>query len=224
MPTVLITGSSRGLGLEFACQFQKLGWEVIATCRYPAHASELSALAGVEVQALDVADHDSVVALKETMGQRPIDVLLNNAGILGQLGTVSQIDHRSWHNAMNTNVFGPFRVVQALAANVAASNRKQMVFISSSAGSIAAAQPNNSVYRSSKAALNMAARCLSLEVAEHGLTVNLLCPGSVSTDMTSQGGRHSPRDSVAGMIRQILSFTSSDNGRFVTHEGNNVPW
>lgn len=224
MPTVLITGANRGLGLEFVRHFRELGWEVIATCREPAQAFELSALAGVEVEALDVTDHDSVTALKATVGRRPIDVLLNNAGILGQLGTVSHIDYRTWHNTMDTNVLGPFRVVQALAANVAASIRKQMIFVSSSAGSIAAAQPNNYVYRSSKAALNMAARCLSLEVAERGLTVNLLCPGSVSTDMTSLGGRNSPRESVAGMVHQILSFTSRDNGRFVNHEGNEVPW
>ena len=125
---------------------------------------------------------------------------------------------------MDTNVLSLFRVVQTLAANVPVSNRKQMIFLSSSAASIAAAQANDYVYRSSKVALNMAARCLSLEVEEHGLTVNLLCPGSVNTDTTSLGGRNSPRESVAGMIHQILSFGSGDNGRFLTHEGNDVPW
>ena len=99
-----------------------------------------------------------------------------------------------------------------------------MIFVSSCAGSIAAAQEDNYVYRSSKAALNMAARFLSFEVGEHGLTANLLCPGSVNTDMTFPGGYKSPGESVAGMLHQIVFFTSDDNGRFLTHEGNKRPW
>ena len=221
--SILISGASRGIGLEFARQFCEMGWHVIATCRNPEHAAELAKLSGVIVHRLDVTDQYSITALKNTLGRFPIDILLSNAGIIGQLGSVSEIDYNNWNDAMETNVFGAFRLVQAFGANVAVSKRKQLVFVSSAAGSIARAQSNNYVYRSSKAALNMAVRCLSLEIAERGMIANLLCPGSVSTDM-NPATNLSPRESVAGMIRQIISFTPADNGRFLTYEGVEVPW
>jgi NAD(P)-dependent dehydrogenase (short-subunit alcohol dehydrogenase family) len=222
-PSILISGASRGIGLEFARQFCEMGWHVIATCRNPEQAAELAKLSGVIIHRLDVTDPHSITALRTTLGRFPIDILLSNAGIIGQLGSVSTIDYKNWNDAMETNVFGAFRLVQSFGANVAVSARKQLVFVSSTAGSIAHAQSSDYVYRSSKAALNMAVRCLSLEVHERGMIVNLLCPGNVSTDMNPRGNLSS-RESVAGMIRQIISFTPADNGRFLTYEGVEVPW
>lgn len=224
MSTILITGASRGIGLEFTRQFAADGWTVIAACRNPGGAEQLKAIAGVEVQALDVDSAESVAALKARIGDRPIDVLLNNAGIIGQRTGFGTLDYDAWEGAMNTNVFGPMRMAEAFAANVEASERKQMIFITSRMGSITETSPNAYVYRSSKAALNMAVRCMSLELAGKGVTAVLFHPGHVSTDMGGAAAPVTPLQSVTGMKGQILNFTQADNGRFLAYDGGEIPW
>ena len=224
MPTILITGASRGIGLEFATQFTAEGWSVIAACRNPSDAKALAALTGIETHALDVNFDASVNALKATIGNRPIDVLVNNAGIIGQRTGFGTLDYQAWSSAMNTNLFGPMRLAEAFAENVLASGRKQMVFITSRMGSITETSPNAYVYRSSKAALNMAVRCLSLELAGKGLTAVLFHPGHVSTDMGGPAAPVTPTASVAGMKRQILQLTRAASGRFLSYAGHEIPW
>jgi NAD(P)-dependent dehydrogenase (short-subunit alcohol dehydrogenase family) len=224
MPTILITGASRGIGLEFAQQFATDGWTVIAACRNPAGAEQLDAISGVEVHALDVDDGDSVSALKSAIGDRPIDVLMNNAGIIGQRAGFGTLDYDAWAGAMNTNVLGPMRMAEAFVDNVLASERKQMAFITSRMGSITETSPNAYVYRSSKAALNMAVRCMSLELAAKGVTAVLFHPGHVSTDMGGASAPVTPSRSVSGMKQQILGFTRADNGRFLAYDGGEIPW
>jgi NAD(P)-dependent dehydrogenase (short-subunit alcohol dehydrogenase family) len=224
MPTILLTGASRGIGLEFSRQFAAEGWSVIAGCRNPAAADALSGISGVEVHPLDVDDGDSVAALNATIGDRPIDVLLNNAGIIGQRSGFGTLDYDAWSGAMNTNVFGPMRMAEAFAENVSGSTHKQMVFITSRMGSITETSPNAYVYRSSKAALNMAVRCMSLELANKGVTAILFHPGHVSTDMGGASAPVTPVSSVAGMKKQILSFSQADNGRFLSYDGAEIPW
>jgi NAD(P)-dependent dehydrogenase (short-subunit alcohol dehydrogenase family) len=224
MPTILITGASRGIGLEFARQFSADGWTVIAACRKPAGATELSAISGVEVHPLDVDDGESVTALKATIGERPIDVLMNNAGVIGQRAGFGTLDYNAWAGAMNTNVFGPMRMAEAFVDNVLAGERKQMAFITSRMGSITETSPNAYVYRASKAALNMAVRCMSLELAGKGVTAVLFHPGHVSTDMGGASAPVTPAQSVTGMKRQILGFTQADNGRFLAYDGGEIPW
>jgi NAD(P)-dependent dehydrogenase (short-subunit alcohol dehydrogenase family) len=224
MSTILITGASRGIGLEFTRQFAADGWTVIAACRNPAGAEQLNAIEGVEVHALDVDSGDSVAALKAAIGDRPIDVLLNNAGIIGQRAGFGLLDYEAWEGAMNTNVFGPMRMAEAFAGNVEASERKQMIFITSRMGSITETSPNAYVYRSSKAALNMAVRCMSLELAGKGVTAVLFHPGHVSTDMGGAAAPVTPVQSVTGMKGQILGFSQADNGRFIAFDGGDIPW
>ena len=224
MSTILITGASRGIGLEFSRQFAADGWTVLAACRNPASAEQLSGIAGVDVHALDVDNADSVAALKAAVGDRPIDVLLNNAGIIGQRTGFGTLDYDAWAGAMNTNVFGPMRMAEAFVDNVIASDRKQMVFLTSRMGSITETSPNAYVYRSSKTALNMAVRCMSLELAGKGLTAVLFHPGHVSTDMGGASAPVTPTNSVTGMKQQILGFTQADNGRFLAYDGGEIPW
>jgi NAD(P)-dependent dehydrogenase (short-subunit alcohol dehydrogenase family) len=224
MPTILITGASRGIGLEFSRQFAGDGWTVIAACRNPASADQLAGIAGVEVHQLDVDNGDSVNALKAAIGDRPIDILLNNAGVIGQRAGFGTLDYDAWAGAMNTNVFGPMRMAEAFVDNVGASERKQMTFITSRMGSITETSPNAYVYRASKAALNMAVRCMSLELAGKGVTAILFHPGHVSTDMGGASAPVTPTNSVTGMKQQMLGFTQADNGRFLAYDGGEIPW
>tara|TARA_B100001123_G_scaffold203818_2_gene231111 strand:+ start:270 stop:944 length:675 start_codon:yes stop_codon:yes gene_type:complete len=224
MPTTLITGASRGIGLEFVRQFAGDGWDVLATCRNPAVADKLNAIGGVEVYPLDVDDCDSVADLKHTIAKRPIDLLVNNAGIIGQRSGFGTLDYDAWSGAMNTNVFGPMRVAEAFVANVVASEGKQMIFITSRMGSIGETGPNAYVYRSSKAALNMAVRCASLELASRGVIAVLFHPGHVSTDMGGMAAPVTPEQSVSGMKSQIEKLGQADNGRFLSFDGRGIPW
>lgn len=224
MPTVLITGASRGLGLEFVKQFADEKWDIIATCRNPGTINNLSVLQKHEMFALDVTNSDSVLELKSNLENRPIDVLINNAGIIGQRDGFGTLDYTAWANAMDTNVYGPMRVAEALVDNVLKSDRKQMIFITSRMGSITETSPNAYVYRSSKAALNMAVKCMSLELDNKGLTAILFHPGHVQTDMGGVTAPVTPKASIAGMKKQLLKFTQDDNGKFLSYDGTSIPW
>lgn len=224
MSTILITGASRGLGLEFSKQFVNDGWDVIATCREPEEAKLLRQIAVANIHQLDVDDQDSVESLKNTLGNLQIDVLLNNAGIIGQREGFGRIDYRSWNEAMSTNVFGPIRIAETFEENVLSSQDKKMVFITSRMGSISGASPNAYVYRSSKAALNMAVKCMSLELVAKGVTTLLFHPGHVQTDMGGNSAPLTPSESVTGMKQQILKCTKFQNGRFLNYDGTEIPW
>ena len=224
MPTVLITGAGRGLGEEFVTQFMEDGWDIIATCRNPDDIKDTISLEKIDIFPLDVTSIGSVSDLKSKLCDRPIDVLINNAGIIGQRDGFGALDYKAWANAMDTNVFGPMRVAEALVTNVLNSNRKQMIFITSKMGSITETSPNAYVYRSSKAALNMAVKCMSLELADKGLTAVLFHPGHVQTDMGGASAPVTPQLSIAGMKKQILGFNQKNNGEFLSYDGSSIPW
>jgi len=221
VPTVLITGASRGIGREFARQYEAGGWRVIATCRDPSKYD----LEG-EVYRLDVTDPDSVAALHRELKGEAIDLLINNAGIYGPRGLeFGSLDYGVWEEVLRTNVLGPMRVAEAIADQVAASEKKKMVFISSKVGSIADNSSGGSyIYRSSKTALNMAVKSLSLDLSGKGVICVLMHPGWVQTDM---GGASAPIDaatSVAGMRAVIDRAGAADSGRFFNYDGNELPW
>ena len=224
MTTIMITGASRGLGLEFARQFYNEECRVIATCRSPKDANELNAIGDIDVHALDVTDDKSVTTLAYKLRGENIDILINNAGVIGQRDGFGRIDYDIWAETMDTNVFGPMRVAEAFRDNVMNSEKKQMIFITSRMGSITEAVPNAYVYRSSKAALNMAVKCLSAELAEQGLIAVLFHPGHVQTDMGGQAAPVMPHTSIEGMKNQIVALTRDDNGRFLSYDGHQIPW
>ena len=221
MPSILVTGASRGIGREFVRQYVSDGWEVLAACRDPSATDQV---AGAEYLELDVDDAGSIAACRAALGDRPVDVLVNNAGIIGQRAGFGSLDYTAWQAAMTTNVFGPMRVAEAFVDRVVASSRRQMVFISSYMGSISGAGPGACVYRSSKAALNMAVRCMSLQLVGQGVTAVLFHPGHVSTDMGGASAPVTPEQSVRGMKEQILSLSAADNGRFLSFRGEELPW
>ncbi len=224
MTTIMITGASRGLGLEFARQFYNEEYRVIATCRNPKNANELHTIGDIDIHSLDVTDDKSVSNLADKLRGENIDILINNAGVIGQRDGFGRLNYDIWAETMDTNVFGPMRVAEAFRDNVMNSEKKQMIFITSRMGSIAEAVPNAYVYRSSKAALNMAVKCLSAELGEQGLIAVLFHPGHVQTDMGGQAAPVTPHKSIEGMKNQIVALTCDDNGRFLSYDGHQIPW
>jgi len=224
MPTALVTGANRGIGLEFVRQYAGAGWHVIATCRKPDTAAELKAVAGtVEIHRLDVTDAGQIAALAQTLKGRPIDLLINNAGIMGH-GTIGRIDYAAWEEVLRVNTLAPVRIVEALLPNVAASERRQIVALTSRMGSIAESGGGYYAYRSSKAALNAAMHALAADLKAQRITVALFHPGWVKTDMGGPGALVAPRDSVAGMRAVIERLRPADSGRFFNYDGSEIPW
>ena len=224
MTTIMITGASRGLGLEFARQFYNEECRVIATCRNPKNANELHTIGDIDIHSLDVTDDKSVANLADKLRGENIDILINNAGVIGQRDGFGRLDYDIWAETMETNVFGPMRVAEAFRDNVMNSEKKQMIFITSRMGSITEAVPNAYVYRSSKAALNMAVKCLSVELEQQGLIAVLFHPGHVQTDMGGQAAPVTPQKSIEGIKNQIVALTHDDNGRFLSYDGHQIPW
>jgi len=226
MPSMLITGAGRGLGLEFARQYAAEGWRVHATCRDPENAAELQKLKGkVVIHRLDVRAVPQIAALKSALGGEPLEILINNAGIFGPRGqTIAQIEDEVWLDVLHTNAVAPLRIADALADNVAKSEKKLMVFLASTMGSIARSAAGFQPYRMSKAALNAGVRSLSLELESRGVICVLLSPGWVRTDMGGRGANIDPKTSIEGMRALIARLTASDNGRFLGFDGRDIPW
>ena len=228
---MLITGANRGLGLEWARQYAEAGWRVYASCRRPAEARELDALAGrhprLSVHRLDVTDSEQLRTLQLDLEEARIDVLLNNAGVYLDkfMGDLGGIDYEVWLRAFAVNTLGAVRVTEALAGQVAASEKKRVVAISSHMGSIAEiAAPGNYAYRSSKAALNAAMKGLSHALAQRGIGVLLLHPGWVKTRMGGPDAPLTPAQSVHGMRALVESFSPEMSGRFFRYDGTEIPW
>jgi NAD(P)-dependent dehydrogenase (short-subunit alcohol dehydrogenase family) len=230
---VLVTGSSRGIGLELVRQYAGAGYDVIATCRDPDRATELRAVADtpsprsgtVGVHQLDIGSEPDLDRLAAQLEGVPIDILICNAAAFG--GTRSHfpdLDWAAWRRVMGVNVIATIRVAVRLWRNVAVSAEHKMVFMSSRAGLPREATPGRSyLYGSSKAALNSAARCLALDLAPHGVIVALVNPGHVQTGI---GGAHAPMtaaDSVTKMRTVIAGLTESDAGKFLHFDGTELP-
>lgn len=226
MPTVLITGANRGIGLELARQYAADGWRVLATCRDPDNAADLAAVKGdVTVHRLDVNDPAGVETLAKALKGQSIDVLFNNAGVIGKRGpSIADVDYDIWAGTMATNVFGPIRVAWALRDNVVASTLKVMAFTSSKMGSIAQCAGGNVIYRSSKAALNMAVVCLAKEMESQGVTAVMFHPGHVRTDMGGPSAPVMAPASAAGMRKVVAGLVPGDNGTFWNYDGAPLPW
>jgi NAD(P)-dependent dehydrogenase (short-subunit alcohol dehydrogenase family) len=227
MPSVLITGANRGLGLEFAKQYARDGYRVFATAR--SESKELRALTqsqrAVEFHALDVTDPDSVRALAFALKAEPIDVLINNAGWMGpEHQRIGNIDYEGLLETLRINTLGPLRVAEAFVDNVARSERKLMVGLTSGMGSISDSSGGYYAYRASKAALNMTFHNLGLDLKQRGIIAIVINPGWVQTDM---GGKNAPtkvEDSIAMMRKVFDSLTLADAGSFKNYKGGDFPW
>jgi NAD(P)-dependent dehydrogenase (short-subunit alcohol dehydrogenase family) len=230
MAHVLVTGANRGLGLEFVRQLLARGERVIATCRHPGRALELTRLAGVypghlSVLPLLLPEARSIAALVreiETLDLR-IRLLINNAGMLVSGERFGTIEAKALHDSFASNAQGPLLLTQALAARL--TDAAKVVNLSTGLASIAGTDSLYSPsYSISKAALNMASKLLSIALAGQGCIVVAMSPGWVRTDMGGANAALTPEQSIAGMLRVIDGLRASDTGRFLSNAGETIAW
>ena len=219
MPTVLITGANRGIGLEFARQYSADGWTVIATARQS--SAELES-AGARIEPLDLSDADAVAGFPGKI-DAPLDLFIANAGTNQPMNTGTAEDARDWQAMMMINAIAPYQIGQALLPRLAEANGKAIA-ISSGMGSIGDNGGGWVPYRTSKAALNMAWSCLALEAKPKGVTAVLLSPGWVKTRMGGAGAQITSEQSAGDMRRLIDRLSIEDSGRFLRRNGSELPW
>jgi NAD(P)-dependent dehydrogenase (short-subunit alcohol dehydrogenase family) len=247
--TVLITGANQGIGLEFAKEYAARGWTVIATHRRPTTPEELAQLAAkypkVRIERMDVTDPAQIAALGAKLKGMPIDILLNNAGLVRTDpvnkpgGNTNQmfgtLDYKLLDDFIHTNVAGPLMISETFIGNVKASRQKKIIAISSAAGSVSVPpfMPNGSPvpdhywYRISKAALNSAMRLLSAQFKDQGVIVVMFHPGGVQVESFGNDklpGFVPPAEAIGKMIKTIDGLTMKDSGRFMDNDGKDHPW
>jgi NAD(P)-dependent dehydrogenase (short-subunit alcohol dehydrogenase family) len=192
---------------------------VIRTCRDPQESGMPDALK------LDVTDPRDVREVVERLDGKPIDVLINNAGVIGQRdAAIGNIDYDVWEETFRVNTLAPIRVAEALSQNVGASERKTMVFISSVMASIAGNGSGHYLYRSTKAALNSAMAVMAQELSPRGVICVSMHPGWVQTDMGGPTAAVTVPNSAAGIRKVVAALSRSDNGRFLDYTGAEIPW
>lgn len=226
----LVTGANRGLGLEFTRRFAARGDTVLATSRDPSSSPDLEALASanpdrVRPLQLDVTSAESVAGLTAALGDESIDVLLNNAGHMGPYTGIENLDWENMDRCFRINVMGPLRVIQAVLGNLRRSRVRHIVNMSSKMGSITDNTSGGAyAYRMSKAALNMANKSLSNDLADEGFVCIVMHPGWVRTRMGGPSGVIDVETSVSNMIERIDELGPEHNGSFVEWSGGTVPW
>ena len=218
-PTVMITGGNRGIGLQLCKQYSARGDDVIAAVR--ASNPDLDALPVRVITGIDVGDGASVANLKDAIGDQPIDILLNNAGIL-RGDSLDRLDYDAMEAQFRVNTLGPLRVTEALLDNL--SEGSKVAIVSSRVGSI---EDNSSGghygYRASKTAVNQIGMNLKHDLEPRGIAVGLLHPGLVATEMTGGQGI-TPKESAEGLINRIDDLNIENSGGFWHAEGYTLPW
>lgn len=228
-PTVLVTGANRGIGLEFVRQYAAHGYSVIACCRDPLNAAALNALASssggkVSVHALDVSDFNQIERLASALEGQTIDILINNAGLYPH-GSFGAIDYADWDMAFRINSMVPMKMVECFVEHVASSRLRKIVTLSSKMGSIADNGSGGSyLYRTSKVAANMLMKSLAIDLKPRGIAAATLHPGWVKTEMGGPNALITTEQSVAGMRAVIDQLSTSNAGRFIAYDGQEIPW
>ena len=228
MTTYLITGAARGIGLELTKRLIERGDEVWAGVRGPTGA--LDALAGrsdgrLHLLTLEVSDETSVQRAKAVVGDTPIDVLINNAGVVGpERQSTTDMDFDGFERTLQVNTLAPLRVTQAFLPNIRASRSGKIVTISSLMGSMRTGRSESIAYRASKAAVNKLMQGLATDLGAEGIAVASLHPGWVRTDMGGEGADIDVGESAKGLIDVIDRLEVSGTGRFIDWRGNVLTW
>lgn len=229
--TTVITGANRGIGLAFCKQYLKKGYQVYACCRQPESAQELLTLKHhhrdlLHTMPLDVTNEAMRVSLSHSIGDQPVDILINNAGIYGPVAlSFTDVSEKDWLENFRVNTIAPLLLTQCLINNILASQEKKIILMTSKMGSIG---DNSSgagyIYRSSKAALNAVGKSLAHDLSEKGVSVALVHPGWVKTDMGGDNAMITPEESVKGVIRYIETLNKNSSGQFINYDSSPIPW
>jgi len=227
MPTLLVTGANRGLGLEFVRQYAADGWRVLACCRTLEGAVALRDVEGqVETYILDVANFSAIENLAADLNGQTIDVLLNNAGIYGSKSSLfGSVSYDEWMKVLHIDTMAPLKMAESFVGHVMESDLKKIVTVSSKMGSIADNGSGGSyVYRSSKSAVNAVMKSMANDLRPMGVACAVLHPGWVQTDMGGPNALISAEESVRGMKGVIDGLDLSETGKFFNYDGNEIPW
>lgn len=225
MSNILIIGANRGLGLEFAKQYSELGHHIFATTRDKSKSDQLVAIANTTVFELDLNKDKSIDSFIDEMSSIKIDILIHNSGIFRDEQLSEDLEIDAWMNEMRINAITPIILARKLKQNVLEGKDKKIIFISSQMGSI---DDNYSgrfyFYRSSKSALNSAAKSLAIDWKDKNISVLMLHPGWVKTDMGGKSAKLEIPDSIQRMIQVISDLNLETSGSFVNYEGNKLEW
>ena len=230
MSTMLVTGANRGIGFEFVQQYLAMGEQVVATYRNEEDSDQLISLcakkSNLEIFKLDVASDSSMEEFSQRLGDQPIDVFINNAGVYGPRDSVfGKVDEAEWLSVLRINALAPLLLTQLLIENFRRGELKKLLYITSKMGSIEDNRGGGSyVYRSSKAALNAVVKSISVDLEPEKMAVAVLHPGWVRTDMGGPNGLIDTKTSVAGMIQVIRNLNLESSGVFFNYDGNVIPW
>jgi NAD(P)-dependent dehydrogenase (short-subunit alcohol dehydrogenase family) len=230
MTTVLITGANRGIGLALTELYAQRGATVLACCRSPAQAEHLHRLAtskSVNVLPLSVDSDDSVAALAQRLANTTIDILINNAGVIGgraEKQTATTMDFAAWLDAFNVNTLGPTRVMQALLPNLQRSTNAKVMSVTSQMGALSFDYPSSFAYCATKAALNKFMRLAAIDLKKQGIAIGLVHPGWVQTDMGGPGASITSTASATGIAKVIDQLTLDNAGGFWKWDGSKHEW
>ena len=230
MATVLITGANRGIGLELSKQYLQAGDRVLAYCRHPADAADLNTAAAASggkltVHAMDVGDGASITAGAKAADGAPVDILINNAGILGGTNqALEDIDFDSWMEAFRVMTIGPFRVVQALLPNLRAAGGAKIMTVTSQLAASTWPFGGTYAYSSAKAGVNKVMQILAKDLKGDNIIAGMIHPGWVKTDMGGPGADITPAESASGIRKVIADLRAEDSGKFYKWNGDIHPW
>lgn len=226
MATVLITGANRGIGLEMARQYAAAGDEVIAAVRKPDEAKALKDIDGkVRVEQMDQGDFDSIASLKQRLGDAPIDIAIMNAGWVGGAKQgVDDFDIAEWHRTLDINTIGPLLLARALKPNLEASGNGKLMNVSSQLAASTWPMGGMLIYSTTKAAMNKVTQILAIDWKDAPITVAVMHPGWVKTDMGGPNAQLTPEESASGIRDVIAAMTKADSGKFYKWNGEIHPW
>lgn len=222
MPTAVVTGANRGIGLEWVKQLLEQEWDV-----YAGYRSDKGGLSetGANLLHLDVTSNESVKEFASSIPQR-VDLLVNNAGVAdGRWQSISEIEHEEALRVLDINAVGPMRVTQALLSKLGGKKMSTIAMVSSLMGSVEDCISGRSyAYRASKSALNMFSMAMKNELQDANISILILHPGWVQTDMGGPNATVTLNDSIAGMMQRVEEQTLAMSGRFVQYDGKALPW
>ena len=230
MSTILVTGANRGIGLEFVKQYMAMGEQVIGTYRDVGSSDELIKLSeessALDILNLDVASDDSMAAFPTQLGDRPVDIFINNAGVYGPRdSSFGNVDEANWIPVLRINALAPLLLTQLIVENLSRGKSKKLLYVTSKMGSIDDNKGGGSyVYRSSKAALNAVVKSISVDLASEEMSVAVLHPGWVRTDMGGPNAPLSVGESIDGIMDRIVEQDLGLSGRYVEYDGSLIEW